>query len=43
MKRFYLTPMTQRFLQAFIGMEAKGVSVRMLRKYHVSEKTRARV
>ena len=43
MKRFFSTPMTLKFLQAFIGTEVEGVSVRILRKHHVSKNTRARV
>lgn len=43
MKRFFSTPLTMKFLQAFVGTEVKGVSVRVLKQHHVSEKTRARV
>ena len=43
MKRFFSTPLTLKFLQAFVGSDVKGVSVRILKQHHVSEKTRARV
>lgn len=43
MKRFFSTPLTLKFLQAFVGSDVKGVSVRMLMQHHVSRKTRARV
>lgn len=43
MKRFFSTPLTMKFLQTFVGTEVKGVSVRVLKQHHVSEKTRARV
>lgn len=43
MKRFFSTPQTQKFLQTFVGFDVKGVSVRLLKQHHVSEKTRARV
>lgn len=43
MKRFFSTPHALKFLQAFVGSEAKGATVRILKQHHVSEKTRARV
>ena len=43
MKRFFSTPQALKFLQAFVGTEVKGVSVRILKQNHVSENTRARV
>ncbi len=43
MKRFFSTPLTLKFLQAFVGNGVKGTSVRVLKQHHVSENTRARV
>ena len=43
MKRFFSTPLTLKFLQAFVGSDVKGVSVRILKQHLVSENTRARV
>jgi len=43
MKRFFSTPQTLKYLQLFVGTEAQGVSVRVLKQHHVSQNTRMRV
>ncbi len=43
MKRFFSTPLTMKFLKQFLSSENEGVSVRVLKRHHISRNTKSRV